>query len=157
MVCGLLTQILPGCLLKFLYPTVLPMGFSPGQVHYGFNVTKEMTVEHSSGVRVVPNFISTVAGQSLKSHSLRASLHAASRSLPLGLSTRTVIPHSHPLSPSVCTAVSHSCPLGLCPRHCHHSSLCSALLQPCSPATVSPRVLGGALYIVSNNVLLTCV
>ena len=26
---------------------VLPMGFSPGQVHYGFNVTKEMTVECS--------------------------------------------------------------------------------------------------------------
>ena len=33
-------------------PSVLPMVFSPGQAHYGFNVTKEMTVERSWGERV---------------------------------------------------------------------------------------------------------
>ena len=63
------------------------MGFSPGQVHYRFNVTKELTAESSWGERVIPNFISTVACQSLESRPLRGSLHAASRSLPLGLPT----------------------------------------------------------------------
>ena len=154
------------------------MGFSPGQVHYGFIVTKGMTVECSWSERVIPNFISTVAGQSLKSCSLRATLHAASRSLPLGPSVHTAVPHSGPpglsallsctailwaflpAQPScsviphscplgLCTAIPHSRPLGLCPRHCHHSSLCSALLQPCSHCTASPRVLGRALYIQS--------
>ena len=43
----------------------------------------------------------------------------------------------------------HSRPLGLCPWCCHHCSLCSALLQPCSCATVSLRALGRALYIES--------
>ena len=62
------------------------MGFSPRQVHSGFSVTKEMAVEHSWGETVIPNFIPTVAGQSLESHPLRVSLHAASQSLPLGLS-----------------------------------------------------------------------
>ena len=68
--------------------TVLSMGFSPRQVHYGFSETKEMTVEHSWGERVIPNFIPTVAGQSLESCPLRASLHAAGRSLPPGPSAR---------------------------------------------------------------------
>ena len=67
------------------------MGFSPRQVHYGFSVTKEMTVKHSWGERVIPNFIPTVAGQLLKSSSLRASLHATSWSLPLGLSAHTAV------------------------------------------------------------------
>ena len=118
---------------------VFSVGFSPEQVHYGFSVTKEMTVEHSWGERVIPNFISMVAGQSLESHSLRASLHAASWSLPLGPSAR---PSSEPL----CL---HSHPLGLCPQCCHHFSLCSDLLQPCSCATMSHRALGRALYIES--------
>ena len=61
------------------------MGLSPRQVHFGFSVTKEMTVERSWGERVIHNFIPTVAGQSLKSHPLRVSLHTASQSLPLGL------------------------------------------------------------------------
>ena len=112
---------------------VLPMGFRPRQAHHGFSVTREMTVEHSWDERVISNFISMVAGQSLESHSLRVSLHVASWSLPLGLSACTVVLHSHPL--------------GLCPRRCHHSSLCSALLQPCSLATMSHRALGRALYI----------
>ena len=76
---------------KLSQSSVLPMGFSPGQVHYGFHVTKEITVECSWGERVIPNFIFTVAGQSLESHPLRASLHAASWSLPLGLSTHAAI------------------------------------------------------------------
>ena len=66
------------------------MGFSPQEVHYGFSVTKEMTVEHSWGERVIPNFIPMVSGQSLESRSLRASLRAASRSLPLA-STHTAV------------------------------------------------------------------
>ena len=67
-------------------------------------------------------------------------------------------PHSHPLGPSACTVVPHSHPLGLCPWCCHHSSLCSALLQPCSPATVSPRPLGRALYVESITTFAhTCV
>ena len=43
-----------GCLpCCFLYShSVLPKGFSPRQVHYGFNVTKEITVERSWGERV---------------------------------------------------------------------------------------------------------
>ena len=55
--------------------------------------------------------------------SVRVSVHAASPSLHLGHSVLTVVPHS--------------CPLGLCPQRCHHSSLCSVLLQSCSPATLS--------------------
>ena len=82
--------------------------------------------ERSWGERVAPNFIPTVAGQSLESHPLRASLHAAS-SLCLWASP----PPQH---------------LSLCVQRCHCSSLCSALLQPCSPATLSHRALGGALY-----------
>ena len=41
---------------------------------------------HFWGESVIPNFIPTVAGKVLKSRPLGASLHAASRSLPLGLS-----------------------------------------------------------------------
>ena len=104
-------------------PGVLPMGFSPRQVHYGFSVTKEIDSKTFSGRKGYMQLYFQVAGQSLKSHSLRASLHAASQSLPLG--------------PNVCTAVPHSHPLGLCPRCCHHSSFCSALLQPCSCVTMS--------------------
>ena len=48
-------------------------------------------MECSWGERVIPNFIPMVAGQSLEFHPLRASLHAASQSLPLGLSARTAI------------------------------------------------------------------
>ena len=72
----------------------------------------------------LPNFIPTVAVQSLESLSLRASLQAASQSLPLGLSH----PGSH---------------FTLCPLHCHLSSLCSP------SALQQPRVLGGVLYIES--------
>ena len=46
----------------------------------------------------------------------------------------------------LCSVVPHSCLLGVCPRCCHHASLCSALLQPFSHATVWPRALGRALY-----------
>ena len=104
--------------LNFLisYTIVLPMGFSPRQVHYGFNVTKEMTVGRSWGERAIPNSIST-SGRSLKSHPLRASLYA-----------HTAIPVSV-LSAATTPA--------------------SALLQPCSRATMSPRALGRALYIGS--------
>ena len=78
-------------LTKTTYPLgsirhCLANGFSPRQVHYEFSVAKEKTLEHSWGERVIANFTSSVAGQSLKSHSLRVSLHTASRSLPLGLS-----------------------------------------------------------------------
>ena len=94
----------------------------PGQVHYGFSESKEMTVEHSWGERIIPNFISMVAGQSLESCPLRASLRTASRSRPLGLSTHSAI------------AV---------------SVFVFALLQPCSCATMLLKALGGALYIES--------
>ena len=73
---------------------VFLMGFSPRRVHYGFSVTKEMSVKRSWGGRVMPNFISTVAGQSLKSRSFKARLHAASWCLPLGLSAHTAVPIS---------------------------------------------------------------
>ena len=65
------------------------MGFGPRKVYYGVNATKEMTVECSWGERVIPNLTSMVAGQSLESHPLRASLQAASGSPPLGPSART--------------------------------------------------------------------
>ena len=107
----------------------MPLGFSPVPVHYGFNVTKEMTVEHSWGERIIPNFISTVAGQSLETQTQSKS----ARRKPISTSGPFYL-HSHP---------------SLCPRCCYHSSLCSALLQPCSPATVSPRSLGRTLYIES--------
>ena len=89
-----------------------------------------------------PNFISMVAGQSLKSHSLRVSVHAASQSLPLG--------------PSVCTPVLWAS-LHTCPTQPSPGPLSSVLppLQPllCSPAAlqpchrVAPRALSRALYI----------
>ena len=46
----------------------LPVGFSPGQVHYGFNVTKEMTVKHSWEERVIPKF-KTIVEKSKQKHS----------------------------------------------------------------------------------------
>ena len=44
------------------------MGFSPRQVHYGFSVTKEMTMEHSWGKRVYTQLYLLVVGQALESH-----------------------------------------------------------------------------------------
>ena len=116
--------------LKHLH-TVLPMGFSPRQVHYGFNETKEMTVEHFGGERVYTQ---------LYSH--------GGRSITRVLSTQSKSACSKLVSASGPLCL-HNRPLGLCPQHCHHSSLCSVFLQPCSRATVSPRPLGGALYIES--------
>ena len=71
------------------------------------------------------NIISMVSGQSLESHPLRASLHAASQSLPLSLSTpiATSVSVLPPLQPLLCS-----------PAALHH-------------ATVWPRALGRALYI----------
>ena len=118
------------------FGSVLPMGFSPRQVRYGFSVTKEMTVEHSWGERVIPNFISTVVGQSLKSHSLRASLHPARQSLPLGPSVHTAILwaslHSRPAQPS-------SGPLSLALPPCQPLLCSPAALQPCHGVTQSTR------------------
>ena len=70
---------------------VLPMGFRPGQVDYRFNVTKEMTVECSWGERLIPNFFSSVPGQSLKSRSEQVSMQQA------GLCLWAPLPHSHSL------------------------------------------------------------
>ena len=81
-------------------------------------MTKEMTVEHSWGERVIPNFISTVAGQSVESHPLRASVHVASQSLPLGLSAPRAI--------SVSVLGAAITPV-------------SVLWQLCSPVTVLPH------------------
>ena len=107
------------------------MGFSPGQVHYGFNETKEMTVKHSWGERVITQ---------LSSH--------GGRSITRILSTQSESACSKTISVSGPLYLrSH---LSLHPWHCHHSSLISALLQLCSScATVWPRALGGALYIES--------
>ena len=127
-------------------PVLLPMCFSPGQVHYGFNMPKEMTVKHSLSERVIPNFISMVAGQSL----ILFTQSDSACSKPIS-ATEPVYTHNHPLGLSARTAV-----LWLCPQCCHHFSLCSALLYPCSHATMSPRALGVAfLYRVTNNVLPT--
>ena len=121
---------------------VLPMGFSPRQVHYVFNVTKEIDGKTFLGWKGYTQLYFQVAGQSLESHSLRASLYAASRSLPLG--------------PSVRTAVPHSCTLSLCPWRCHHSSLCSlscslVALPPCHAQSTGRS----SLYWVNSHVLLT--
>ena len=59
------------------------MGFSPGQVCYGYNVTKEIDSKILQVKDYTPLYFQ-VAGQSLKSHSLRARMHAANHSLPLG-------------------------------------------------------------------------
>ena len=104
---------------------VLLIGFGSGQVHYGFSVIKEMTVECSWGEQL--SFILTVAGQSLEPHPLRASLHAASRSLPLG--------------PSALAAVSVSA------LHAATTPVSSLLSCSCTP--ISPRAPGRALYIES--------
>ena len=103
------------------------MGFSSRQFHYGFSVTKEMTVEHSWGERVISNFIPTVVGDSLEFCPLRGSLHAANQSLPLGLSA--------PVAISVSVLGAATTPV-------------SSLLS-CSHATMLPRALGGPLYIES--------
>ena len=86
-----------------------------------------------------------VAGQSLESHSLRASLHAAGRSLPLGPSVLTAVLwaslHSPPTQPS-----SGLLSLALPPLQ---PLLCSpAALEPCHRD--APRALGGALFIEST-------
>ena len=83
-----------------------------------------------------------VAGQSLESHSLRVSLHAASPSLPLGpsaqLSSGPLCLHSHPTQPSSGPLSSALPPL--------QTLLCSpAALQPCH--RVACRALVRALYI----------
>ena len=71
------------------------MGFSSGQVHYGFIETKKkMTVERLGVKGFIPNFIPMVAGRSPESCPLRVSLHTARRCLPLGLSTPVAIPVS---------------------------------------------------------------
>ena len=139
---------------------VLPVGFSPWQVHYGFSVTKEMTVERSWSERVIPNFISTVAGQSLKFRSLRASLHAASWSLPLGLSVCTAVLWA-PLS-----AQPSSRPLCLHSRPTQPSSGSVSVLPPLQPLLCDPAALQpchhvvqstgqNSLYTVNSNILPT--
>ena len=126
-----------------------------------------------------------MAGQSVESYSLRVSLHASSWSLPLGPSVCTVIlwaplstqsSHTAVLQASLhscytqlssgplCTAVTHSRPLGLSAQSCTQLSsgplslvlpplqplLCSpAALQPCH--RVMPKALGRALYIESTD------
>ena len=113
------------------------MGFSPGQVHHGFNVTKEMTVKPSWGERVIPNFISMVTGQSLESHLLRASLQAASWPLTL--------------DPSAPTAILWASVLGAATTH---PLLCApATLQLCHHVAWSTG--RSSLYRVNSNVLLT--
>ena len=106
---------------------VLPVGFNPEEVHYGFSETKEMTVEHSWVERVYTQLYSP-----------------SGRSVTRIPSTQSESACSKPVSAS--GPLCHHSHLSLCPRHCHHSSLCSALLQPCSCATVFPRALGRALY-----------
>ena len=96
------------------------MGFSPGQVHYGFNETKETKVERSWGERVIPNFVPMVAGQSLESHPLRVSLHAASWSLPLGLSTPAAVSVSVLSTATTPASALLSCSLAVVPP-CHPS------------------------------------
>ena len=120
------------------------MGFSPRQVCYGFNVTKEKDRKTFLGWKGYTQFHFQVAGQSLESHSLRVSLHAASWSLPLGPSVHTAVLwaslHSRPTQPSSGPLSSVLSPLQplLCPP---------AALQPCHH--VVPRALGRALFIES--------
>ena len=129
------------------------MGFSPGQVCCGFSVTKGIDSKTLFGVKGLYPTLFPGGRSVTRIPFLRASLYAASQYLLLGPSVCTAVlwaPLSaQPSSGPLCTVVPHSCSPGLCPWHCHCSSLCSALLQPCSPATVSPRALGGALYMES--------
>ena len=55
-------------------PGVLPMGFSPGQVRYGFNVTKEIDIKMFFGVKgFITRLVVLAVGQALVSlHSPRA-------------------------------------------------------------------------------------
>ena len=117
----------------------MSIGFSPGQVHYGFSVTKEMTIECFGGERVIPNFISTVAGQSLESCRLRMSLHAARRSLPLGLSAPTAVSVSalHAATTSVSSLL--SCSFAAVPP-CHAQSTSRTLYYIESTAMYCPQV-----------------
>ena len=113
------------------------MVFSSLEVHYGFNETKKMTMELSWDQRVYTQLYSHGGSQSLESRPLRASLHAANRSLLLGLSA--------PAAVSV-SVLGTATPL--------QSLLCSpAALQPCH------RVAQGSgwsfLYRVNNIVLPT--
>ena len=121
---------------------VLPMGFSPRQVHYGFNVTKEMTVEHSWGERVISNFSPMVAGQSLESRPLRAHLHAEGRSLPLGLSACTAILWASAQSSHI--AILWASVL---------SAATTPALQPCLRITQSTGQGSLSLYRVNNDAL----
>ena len=134
---------------------VLPVGFSPGQVCYGFDVTKETDSKMLFGLkglyptlfpggRSVTKILFTQS-ESACSKPVSASGHLCPPSCPAQLS-------SGPL----CTVVPHNHPLDLCPQCCHHSSLCSALLQPCSPATAScPECWVELFYRLKSHVLPT--
>ena len=115
---------------------VLPMGFSPGQVHYGYNEMKKMTVKHSWGERVYTQLYSH-GGRSI---------------------TRIPFTQSEPACSKLLCASGPLCPcshLSLCPRHCHHSSLCSpTALQPCSHAAAQSTGKS-SLYRANHNVLPT--
>ena len=124
---------------------------------------RKLTAECSLGCKHYIQLYFQVAGQSLESHSLRASVHAASWSLPLGPSVLTAVLWA-PLSTQLsCTAVLwaslHSRPTQ--PSSGPLSSvlpplqplLCSsAALQPCHHVT--PTELGRALFYRVNSHLL---
>ena len=111
-----------------MYELCLANGFQP----WTNKVTKDsvrqkMTAERSWGKRFYTQLYSH-GGRSITRIPSTQSRSAGSK---LVSASGPLCPRSHP---------------SLCPRCCHHSSLCSALLQPCSCAGVSPTTLGRALH-----------
>ena len=87
----------------FLMPTVLPMSFSPGQVHYGFSVTKEINSKTFLGWKgLLPGLFSgsrssTIVSASTQSTGL-SSLYSAITAYCLWVWRRQ--PSNRPVTPS---------------------------------------------------------
>ena len=112
------------------------MGFSPGQVRYGFSVTKEIDSRTFFGVKGLHSTLFP-GGRSVTKIPFTQSKSACSK-LVSPLASRHLWLHSHPAQPSSGSLSSALPPL--------QPLLCSpAALQPCHH--VACRALGGALFI----------
>ena len=123
-------------------------GFQPRQVHYGFSVTKEMTVERSWGERVYTQLYFH-GGRSITKISPTQSKSACSK--PVSASG-PLCPHSHPLGLLAhtvsCTAILWASVLGTV------TTAASALLQPCDHVTRTTEQ--SSLYRANSNILPMC-
>ena len=112
----------------------LANGFQPWSSSLWIQCDQRIDSRKFLGWKVIPNFISTVARQSLESRPVRGSLHAASRSLPLGLPTPAAA------SVSILVALPPLQPLLVCP----------AAFQLCHCVTQSNGQ--SSFYRVNNNI-----